>query len=371
MLRWASLVKAEERFETIARDALHHVLEAGRAAADGDAHTVDLDEERGLCGVVAAVAHGRRVLAGGRERSDPAERGLADAFVGFVDEWLAEQGGLGGIDLDAAEIAFGVEQRELVGDLADAEAGVELIGGVVISAAGAPDAEGCGEVVELGRAVAVGPPQTRVGDVELGCVGGCECHVCAAGRHGDFARDVNAFERDIERAVHGGCGVVGERDAKREGRARGVGQRKGGDDLRGIERDRALSGDRDVLPDTHVAVADARHPVPAFGGGEGGAVDGLEAAVVAGTGGDGLLLRDPGVVGRIDEYGERVLAGFQEPSDIEAAADESAVNAAELVAVEPDLRAVIDAVERERRVPVQGVRGRGEVGAVPEALVRE
>ncbi len=115
-------LQAEEGFETLARDALEHVLHAGGAAADGDAHAVDLDDERGLRGEVGGLVNGGRVFAGGGERGDPAEWRLANAFVGFVDERLVGKCGFGGIDFDAAEMAGGVEQGELVGELADAEA---------------------------------------------------------------------------------------------------------------------------------------------------------------------------------------------------------------------------------------------------------
>ncbi len=84
-----------------------------------------------------------------------------------------------------------------------------------------------------------------------------------------------------------------------------------------------------------------------------------------------LLVRDAGVVRRRDEDGEHVVAGCEQAGDIEAAADEGAVDSAECVAVEEDLRAVVDAVEGERGMAVQRGGRSGEMRAEPEALVRE
>jgi hypothetical protein len=56
-----------------------------------------------------------------------------------------------------------------------------------------------------------------------------------------------------------------------------------GDHLRVAELERVRDAQRDGLPDAAVAVADAGNPVPAFGGDEGGAIERLEAAVLAGS----------------------------------------------------------------------------------------
>ena len=67
-----------------------------------------------------------------REARDPAERRLANAFVCFVDERFVRECGAGGVDLDAAKLAGGVEQRELVGELADAEAEMTFVGELIV-----------------------------------------------------------------------------------------------------------------------------------------------------------------------------------------------------------------------------------------------
>ena len=87
--------------------------------------------------------------------------------------------------------------------------------------------------------------------------------------------------------------------------------------------------------------------------------------------GERLLVRDAGVVRWRDEDGEDVVAGREKAGDVEAAAGEGAVDVAERVAVEPHLRAIVDAEEGERRMTVQRGGRRVEVRPEPEALVRE
>ena len=82
-------------------------------------------------------------------------------------------------------------------------------------------------------------------------------------------------------------------------------------------------------------------------------------------------MRDAGVGRRRDEDGERVVTGGEQAGDVEDAAIEGSGDFAECVAVEPDLRAVVDAEEGERRVAFERGGGRGEVRAEPEALMRE
>ena len=122
--------------------------------------------------------------AGVRDATQPSGVSRMPSWVSSTSGSLASAA-FGGIDFDTAKLAGGVEQRELVGDLADAEAEMNFVGEGVLAAAGA-DAKRSGEVVEVGRAVAVGPPETRMRDVELRCVAGCEGDGAGAGRDGDW-----------------------------------------------------------------------------------------------------------------------------------------------------------------------------------------
>ena len=112
-------VEAEEGFEVLAADALAGVVHAPVAAARGDADAVDLDDEVGEAGLVGDGDDGGGGLGGEGEGRGPVLGGLAHGLVADVDE--IDAGGAGGIDLGAAEVAGVVEERELVGDLADAE----------------------------------------------------------------------------------------------------------------------------------------------------------------------------------------------------------------------------------------------------------
>ena len=129
-------------------------------------------------------------------------------------------------------------------------------------------------------------------------------------------------------------------------------------------------GERDLLPDAGVAVADGGEPVPADGGEEGGAVDGGDAAVRADAIAQGVFVRDAGMGLRRDEHGEHgLLAWLHVRGDVEDAADEGAASLADLGAVDPDVGGVVDAVKvepdvvasvglgniDERAVPVRGV----------------
>ena len=116
----------------------------------------------------------------------------------------------------------------------------------------------------------------------------------------------------------------------------------------------------------------AGNPVPAFGGDEGGAVEAHGAAVFAGAALDGLLLRDAGVRRRGDADGEGIeTLCSQECGYVEGSADEGALDVAETLAVEPDLRRVVDAVEGDGLMLAGGGGGSFELDAVPVVLLVE
>ncbi len=128
----------------------------------------------------------------------------------------------------------------------------------------------------------------------------------------------------------------------------GLRQRKIGGDQRIFQRDRAGGGEKNLLPDAGVAIANRGNPVPADGAEKGGAVDGGDAAVLADAVAQGVFVRNAGMRLRRDEHGDDgLLAGLYLRGDVEDAADERAAHRADLHAVDPDFGGVVDAVEVE------------------------
>ena len=137
-------VEAEERLEALAGDALAEVVHAPVAAARGDAHAIDAEDEIGCGAQVVERLDGGRVFRAGRERGD-VRAGIGATFLRRMaggsavgggnlrmPSWLTSTMGAGGLRLralagvilDAAQMAGAVEQAEFVADLADAEADV-------------------------------------------------------------------------------------------------------------------------------------------------------------------------------------------------------------------------------------------------------
>ena len=129
-------------------------------------------------------------------------------------------------------------------------------------------------------------------------------------------------------------------DGRLDGHVGGVGvrQRQVGDDVGILDQHRAGGGEPDLLPQAGIAVATAcsqSHPMVRE---KGGAVDGGDAAVLADTVGDGVLVGNAGMRLRRDLHGQNgCLAGLYELCDVESAADESALDGAHLGAVHPHL----------------------------------
>ena len=286
------------------------------------------------------------------------------AFHGFVDAPVAALGDDGdAVDGEGEVVGAG----DVVGDFADAEVGVEGIGGGVLGGAG--EVEG----VEILWAVAVGPPELRVVEVELGEV---------FWREGEEAGFVGV---ELEGGVEGGGGEgggeggglvgVGEVvEGGGEGEVGAVGAREGevGGDEGIFDADGAGLGEVDVLPEADVAVADAGDPVPADGAEEGGAVLREDAAVGTGAVGESLFDGRAGVGRGEDVDGEG--GGFSRGDvwgDVEIAAGEGAANGGDLFAVDPEVGDVVNAVEVEPEVAVGGERWGGELGAIPPGSAGE
>jgi hypothetical protein len=122
------LVQAEIGLQPLARHPLAPVVRTPVAAARGDLHAVDLDDQVGRQAGVGHVLHGGRSLPNLGQRGGPAVGDLADALVAAVGDVLAQLAGLGVVDLDPTQLAVAVHQRQLVGHLAQADAAVLLVG---------------------------------------------------------------------------------------------------------------------------------------------------------------------------------------------------------------------------------------------------
>ena len=208
------------------------------------------------------------------------EAGARNALEGFVEAPVAAADeDLNAVDRDGEGV------HAAVGDFADAEGGVVGVG--VAAVFDEVEMEG-GEVL---RAVAVGPPQFWIRDVEDGRGFGIEGDGSSlVGLEGDLLR-----ERDVSDVAFEGAGLwfgggVLERGVDGDVGGVGFGKREVGDDLGIVDEDGTGGGEPDFLPEAGVAIADSVEPVPAEGAEEGGAVDGGDAAIFADAVGDGVLV---------------------------------------------------------------------------------
>ena len=130
--------------------------------------------------------------------------------------------------------------------------------------------------------------------------------------------------------------------------------------------------EKDVLPDSGVAVAHGGEPVPADGGEECGAVDGAFAAVVSEAIAQRMFVRSAGMRLRRDQHGDDgFCSGLYLRSDVEDAADECAANDADLRTVDPDGGGIVDAFKVEPDVMMRVGSGDGEDGAIPPGGARK
>ncbi len=229
--------------------------------------------------------------------------------------------------VDADGEVFGVGDG--VADFADAEGDVLRVGWWCCLASKLEV-----QLVEVLRAVAVGPPEARVFDVQ-GVVSlrrskEMVWRACACELDGPLEGDV--FNGAFEDA---GLRLVGDVfDRGLDGDIGGVraGQRQVRGDERVFDEHGAGGGEIDLLPDAGVAVANGGEPVPADGGEEGGAVERGDAAVLAEAVFQGVFMRHAGVGLRGDEHGDDgFLAGLDAVGDVELAADEGAAGGADFV----------------------------------------
>jgi hypothetical protein len=225
------------------------------------------------------------------------------------------------------------------GDFTDAESG----GGGIRDVFAKFDAEFGG--VEIGIAHLVGPPEMRMGEVELRERVGNEANNFGfvAGEFNGL-REMLAVDVGMENGFDGMIGSVAQLGAERERGGLVVGIEFGGDERR-AESDLAGVGQENFAPDAHVLVG--RSGIP---------VDPGEAEVV--------FFRSE------DFDGESVFARLVEQSIdakfIGAISTGNVGAVGYLFAVEPDVGAIVDAEKMEPGGPVGETGGRGEFDTKPE-----
>lgn len=312
--------------------------------------------------VVVELLHRRRGQGAGIQGLRIAAGYRTDRCMPHVNDALAALPGLIEIDQDAAQRAIVVKQRQFVGHLTNAEAQLLRIRW----RAGHFDAGLQG--VQRRLAIAVGPPQARIGDDQLRSIGGGELERAATGRHRDVAPDAYIAEGQLHRALHCCGSVVAQWHVDFEFRAVMIRCQLRGDHLRITERHWTCGMQLHVLPQTGIAIAHRRNPVPAFAGDEGRPVQRLHAAIFADTGRHRLFVRDAGMRWRRHPYRNDVPARLELLADIEATACECAAGTADLGAIDPDLAGIIDAVEQQfQSLALQCCR-HIETAAVPPVL---
>src|SRR5262249_37585008 len=234
-------------------------------------------------------------------------------------------------DVLAVDLEEPVSIRELAGDFADAEVDMRSVAGF------APDLESEVERIQVLWTGESGPPQSRardlLGDMDDAGLVGADFDGLRELLPLDLAAQ-DAFDGRIERVDN----------LRADGEVGGVGSEVR-DDARISDRGRAGSSDPNVAPDAHELIGRQRVPID-----EGD-------AQVAGR-------------GREDLDGERVVAGLDGGGDVEREQTPRArdlLRIGDLLTVEPDIGAEVDAVEAEPDDLAVVIRQR-EGGAEPPGL---
>ncbi len=242
----------------------------------------------------------------------------------------------------------GVDERQRhlvrVAELADAEPGRAPV------ALGAVEGRDQGEFMERGVTEAVGPPQLGVLQTQLTEGVGAEGDVDALARgHGDGLAHPDVVEGRGDRHLVGAGVGVADRDDDRQFGDQHLGQvRQRGVDARVADHDMAGRSQPDVVPDAGGPVAYRRHPVPARRGQVGGGVEVhlVGARVHPGLTGGALVAGAAGHRHGRDLHGERVRpVRCEGRGHVVGRAGEGVGQTAHVVAVEPDVGGVVDAVE--------------------------
>ena len=178
-----------------------------------------------------------------------------------------------------------------------------------------------------------------------------EAHVAKAAFEGSGLRLVGGV---LEGRLHGDVGSVRFR------------QRKVGDDERIVNKNRTRRREPHFLPKAGVAVAHGIEPIPADGAEEGGAIEGGDAAVLADSVRNGVLMWNARM--RLRRYLHRQHRAFtrlDQLGDVEVAADERALNGSGLRAIDPNFRREIRAVEVHPNLAARVLFRNRDDGAIP------
>ena len=280
-----------------------------------------------------------------------------------IDQALAQGSACRRIHLDPPQSALAVEQRQFIGQFADAELERQRIR----EHTAAEDIELKG--VQICRSVAIGPPETRLLQVQLRKFSRIQRYFVDTRIETHCLLHHDAAEACPQDGLDRGWGAIFDRHGDGDIGGIRARQRQTSDHMRVQQPQPARRGQFDVLPDARVAVADPRNPIPALGGDEGRAVDRKAAAVLPRAGGDRLLMRDAGMRRRRHAHRQHIaLSGPQVPGDIENAADKSALDGAQTHTVQPHLRGVVDAFESQREFPVLPIGRHIEDTSIPIVL---
>ena len=214
--------------------------------------------------------------------------------------------------------------------------------------------------VEVGLAIAHGPPEVHGLALQLGKLVGRESHLAAlAGLERHLSGKVYRPYPSAQRSHHGGVAVVGDPHL---GGHRG--ERVGGVYAAVYQRvcqaHATIGTQVDIVPDAGLTAGRRGHPVPSYRGMEGGVVGSQYAAVHVGALG-GLLLDCAEVGGAFHPHLEAVARGQETAGHIEASTHEGSLYAPEVMAVEADRGFPVDTIEvEEHMAPL--VLGRGVEG---------
>ncbi len=207
---------------------------------------------------------------------------------------------------------------------------------------------------------------------QRGFGGGIELHgLRGVGGNRDGLLKSSIAEAPAQLAADGGTREIRERGLQRNLRRRSIGRNRNRVGLRIFDAHGAGRTQKHIAPDAGVAAADGGNPVPADRSVHGGIIRAQHAAVLAGT--LKIFFRDAAGVGILENaHRQRVrLTRAQQRGDVETAGDESAVDAAQPLAVEEHFRFPVDAIEIEKDVAAGRRRRSGEFGAVPEIGIEE
>ena len=364
--------------------ALQHVVHAPVAAARGNSHAVHFDHQVGSRPSAINGADRRRSFSSGLQRLHPRVQhpvrqrlprqhlirrpvvNLPDALVRPVDQRQRLVVRAAGQHLDASQMSRRVEERELVAHFPHSKFNLFLS-----RSSSRPVANETCKCVQRGIAVAIRPPQPRILNLELRKLRRLQSNHRLAGVKMHVLRHLHIVESGRQFAVRRCAARIRQRHFNLHVGLAAVrlGQRCNHVQVADLHR----PGRRQchILPDTRIAVANPRNPVPPFGGGKRWSVQQFHSAVLSGPPFERLLVRNPGMRRRRNPHGQRIFAACGNVRHVEFPAQKRARKSAEFFPIHPDFGGVIHAFKGERE-PAPARRGRRlEFHAVPIVLVSQ